>query len=123
MDYHPKFNDSECSIIFGTPAVTHLLLRIIFVTDNIHLTNAVPCRAEILNARRAVYISSLAHKTLEKRIKNFEQDRWRDMGVVMLTFEVHEGLDGALVVDRSVYCFQRLPSWLPVLGCRQRLPD
>ena len=28
----------------------------------------------------------------------------------MLTFEVHEGLDGALVVDRSVYCFQWLPS-------------
>ena len=42
MDCHPKFNDSECSIIFGTPAVTHLLLRIIFATDNIHLTNTVP---------------------------------------------------------------------------------
>ena len=39
----------------------------------------------------------------------------------MLTFEVHEGLDGALVVDRSVYCFQRLP----VCGCRSdiRLTD
>jgi hypothetical protein len=43
------------------------------------------------------------------------------MGVVLLTFEVHEGLDGALVVDRSVYCFQRLPSWLPVRGCRSNL--
>jgi hypothetical protein len=27
----------------------------------------------------------------------------------MLTFEVHPALDGALVVDRSVIHFQRLP--------------
>ncbi len=33
----------------------------------------------------------------------------------MLTFEVHEEFDGALSVDRSVYCFQRLP----LCGCRR----
>jgi hypothetical protein len=78
----------------------------------------MPCRAEIIISCRAVDGYRLADKALDKKIRNFEQDRWRDMGVVMLTFEVHEGLDGALVVDRYVHYSQRLP----VHGCRRPAP-
>jgi hypothetical protein len=56
----------------------------------INLFSYVPCR---LNFR-------LANSKLEKRMRNFEEDRWRDMGVVMITFVVHSALDGAMVVDK-----------------------
>lgn len=42
----------------------------------------------------------LAHNKIDKRVRNFEEDRWRDMGAVFITFTVYPALDGVLVVDR-----------------------
>ncbi len=68
MDCHPKFNDSECSIIFGTPAVTHLLHQIIFLPHNIHLINAVPCRNLICSPCR-LFFKPCKKNTREKNKK------------------------------------------------------
>jgi hypothetical protein len=43
---------------------------------------------------------SLAVTKLDKRIQEFQEDRWRDMGAVLLTFAVYTQPDGVLVVDR-----------------------
>ena len=37
---------------------------------------------------------------MDKRIRDFEEDRWRDMGAVFFTFAVYPALDGVWVMDR-----------------------
>ena len=39
-------------------------------------------------------------KHLENRIEKFEEERWKQMGTLVLIFTVHTNSDGRLVVDR-----------------------
>jgi hypothetical protein len=48
----------------------------------------------------AVRRYSRAVTKLETRIQQFEEERWREMGALLLTFVVYTQPDGQLVVDR-----------------------
>jgi hypothetical protein len=51
--------------------------------------------------RRAIIRrASMAETNLDKRIQQFAEDRWRDMGAVFVTLAVYTSRDGQLVVDR-----------------------
>ena len=56
---------------------------------------AMPCRSIYY----AVPFLSLAFKNLDKRVEQFEEERWRDMGAVFLNFAVYAQPDGHLVID------------------------
>lgn len=49
-------------------------------------------------------------KHLENRIEKFEEERWKEMGALVLIFTVHTNPDGRLVVDR----FERIADMMGV---------
>ena len=78
-----------CHAEFDLPCrIFDLPCRIFDLPCRIFTCRAVPCR------------NSIAVKNIHKRIEQFEEERWRDMGAIFLTFAVYTHPDGRLVVDR-----------------------